>query len=56
MNTRHVNFLRLDEVAEDAIEQVDGVVIVSSVEGRRPGVVQFPACGSKRTFVCRIKI
>ena len=50
MNTRHVTVEAVAGREEDvAIEQVDAVVIASTVVGRRPGVVQRPACGSKRT-------
>ena len=49
MNTRHVKVVAVDAPADVAIVQVDDVVIASTVGGRRPGELQRPACGSKRT-------
>ena len=56
MNTRHVKVAAVVEQGDVAIEQVDAVVIASTVVGRRPGDgVQRPACGSKRSCACVIQ-
>ena len=44
MNTRHINAAAVDGPEDEAIVQVDEVVIASTVVGRRPGAVQRPAC------------
>jgi hypothetical protein len=56
VNTRHVKVAAVVEQGDVAIEQVDAVVIASTVVGRRPGDgVQRPACGSKRSCACVIQ-
>ena len=56
MNTRHVNEAAVAAPADAANVQVDEVVIASTVVGRRPGVDQRPACGSKRSCACVIQV
>ncbi len=55
MNTRHVTVEAVEGPADVAIDQVDDGVIASTAVGRRPGVEQRPACGSKRSCACVIQ-
>ena len=56
VNTRHgIAAAAVDVPVDAAIAQVDEVVTASTADGRRPGVVQPPACGSKRSCACVIQ-